>query len=360
MTTTFIYGLSDPRDGVIRYVGKSGKPLNRLARHVVWSRVRPSWPVARWIRKLCIEGVRPVCEILEEVSVDDWKEAERRWITLYRQRGHRLLNVLPGGEDGEPSSVPRGNDHWNVRLTDQQVVEMRERRSAGAFVSEVAVLMGVSESYASEVCRGVSRPNVGGPLTRKPMQEVGLVGSSHPGHKLTDAQVGQIREMYATGRYWCRQLARLFGMSSTMIRMIVSGQSWKHLPVLSAVGRCQHPQAKLTVEGVKELRELAKAGRLTQKELAERFGITAGQVSYIVTGKGWKHAGGQILPVGHRPLRVTGVRCHLAKLSEEDVVKIRGLYSDGGWSTRQLAESFHVSQHNVSLIVSRRAWKHVA
>lgn len=34
MTTTYIYGLVDPRDDCIRYVGKANDPRGRLSRHL--------------------------------------------------------------------------------------------------------------------------------------------------------------------------------------------------------------------------------------------------------------------------------------------------------------------------------------
>lgn len=51
-----------------------------------------------------------------------------------------------------------------------------------------------------------------------------------------------------------------------------------------------HWWAKLTLEKVKRLKKLAKAGKHTYTELGKMFGITKGTVCSIVNGKLWKTA----------------------------------------------------------------------
>jgi len=49
-----------------------------------------------------------------------------------------------------------------------------------------------------------------------------------------------------------------------------------------------------------------------------------------------------------------------AKLTEADVLSIRALYATGGLTHRELAKRFGVERSNVSHIVSRKTWSHVA
>jgi predicted XRE-type DNA-binding protein len=51
----------------------------------------------------------------------------------------------------------------------------------------------------------------------------------------------------------------------------------------------KHGCAKLTEEQVREIRKLALKGELTQKEIAEIFGITRANVSMLKRGKTWSH-----------------------------------------------------------------------
>lgn len=47
------------------------------------------------------------------------------------------------------------------------------------------------------------------------------------------------------------------------------------------------------------------------------------------------------------------------KLNEKSVLKIRRLYSDGGYSQRILAKMFGISQAQIQRIIKRYSWKHI-
>jgi hypothetical protein len=101
MGVVYIYGLIDPRNELIlenvRYVGKTKQFVwKRLCKHVQDSK-RGIAPVHKWIRKLKIDEQRPIYIILEECDESNWKEFERKYISLLR-KSNRLLNVTDGGE----------------------------------------------------------------------------------------------------------------------------------------------------------------------------------------------------------------------------------------------------------------------
>lgn len=56
-------------------------------------------------------------------------------------------------------------------------------------------------------------------------------GNSHPQAKLQPHEVLQIRAMFKTGQYTRAKLAEMFGVTPRIIRLIITGQSWKHLPM---------------------------------------------------------------------------------------------------------------------------------
>jgi hypothetical protein len=105
-----IYSLTDPRDGRVRYVGKTGDIKKRLYLHIsnaLNSRKRNHR--LNWIRSLVEVGQLPVLSILEE-GTDDWQIAEKRWIKNFRDAGYDLVNATDGGEGAEGrqcSSVTR-------------------------------------------------------------------------------------------------------------------------------------------------------------------------------------------------------------------------------------------------------------
>ena len=63
-------------------------------------------------------------------------------------------------------------------------------------------------------------------------------------------------------------------------RMAVSNGAYK------GIG---HPQSKLTDKDVLEIKELLSKKELTQKEIAEMFGVTPSNISYIKLGRSWSH-----------------------------------------------------------------------
>ncbi len=92
----FIYTLSDPRTGEVRYVGKTFNPTHRLAVHVAYGG-RKHTRSSRWIGGLRKLGARPVMAIVESGQGDAHEAAERSWIAALRALGVRLTNHEPGG-----------------------------------------------------------------------------------------------------------------------------------------------------------------------------------------------------------------------------------------------------------------------
>jgi predicted XRE-type DNA-binding protein len=51
----------------------------------------------------------------------------------------------------------------------------------------------------------------------------------------------------------------------------------------------ENGKARLTIDGVLEIRRLWKTGRLSQTQIAEDFGVSRQQIQRIVTRQQWKH-----------------------------------------------------------------------
>ncbi len=102
----FIYTLSDPRTGEVRYVGWTVDVARRLYLHI-WHSTR-RWEKhrykSRWIRSLTKLGISPTIAVIEDGHGDGWKFAEPKWIAYYRAAGCRLTNLTDGGE-GTPGIV---------------------------------------------------------------------------------------------------------------------------------------------------------------------------------------------------------------------------------------------------------------
>jgi hypothetical protein len=94
----YIYTLSDPESNLVRYVGKTNNPTERLRKHYTENN---NTFKSKWVAGLRNKGLKPLFEIIDECSPDNWEQLERFYINLYKSLGARLTNILPGGEGGQ-------------------------------------------------------------------------------------------------------------------------------------------------------------------------------------------------------------------------------------------------------------------
>lgn len=97
----YIYVLTDPDTGIVRYVGKAVDLTKRMYGHC---HVNPASKNQRamWIASLAAVGKKPNMTVIEHCTEQNWKDAERRWIAHYLPTGH-LTNKGAGGESGKHS-----------------------------------------------------------------------------------------------------------------------------------------------------------------------------------------------------------------------------------------------------------------
>jgi len=94
---TFIYALREPDTGEIRYIGKANDLQERLRMHVEHAYIEKNHR-ACWVRSLLEKGKKPIIEIVDEVSFEDWAALEAAYIQFYLEEGCRLVNGTFGGE----------------------------------------------------------------------------------------------------------------------------------------------------------------------------------------------------------------------------------------------------------------------
>lgn len=93
----YIYGLYDPLDGVIRYVGKTGNPNTRLESHYLDARryqakQRKGFAVHDWITSLIEAGRMPEMVILDITDSSNSVRVEHEWIDGMHTRNGELAN----------------------------------------------------------------------------------------------------------------------------------------------------------------------------------------------------------------------------------------------------------------------------
>lgn len=102
-----IYGLYDPCDTRVGYIGKTTKPLyTRLGEHIAEARRSKNGGRGEqrglnlWIMELIGEGVLPLIRLLETCDEDLDSILEKEWIANTKLLPHRLVNGTEGGEGG--------------------------------------------------------------------------------------------------------------------------------------------------------------------------------------------------------------------------------------------------------------------
>lgn len=97
METTNIYVLIDPRDGKVRYVGKANNVTQRYQAHLNRARKHQTHK-KNWVMQLKKEGLKPIMEVIDIVSIDEWQYWEIYWISQMKQWGFDLVNYTNGGD----------------------------------------------------------------------------------------------------------------------------------------------------------------------------------------------------------------------------------------------------------------------
>lgn len=154
MSEISIYGLKDPRSGLIRYIGKSLRPKARFQSHCYETAVGNPHK-ARWIVQLRDEGLKPELIILETCNETNWSERERYWIKAGRDLGWPLVNVQKGGSYA-PNHDPIIVDPLRPYLTEEfqpwyesLTAEQQGQITIKAAQSIVDVIIGYYRGYIS-------------------------------------------------------------------------------------------------------------------------------------------------------------------------------------------------------------------
>ena len=137
-----------------------------------------------------------------------------------------------------------GEHHPLAKLTAAQVLAIRQRYANGETTQLLSIAFGVGLRTISRITLGQGWQNVGGPIhqsgsvikARSPRGDKNPThlypelyrGEHKPQAKLTEEQVLEIRERYATAEP-SQDIATAFGISRSTLRHIASGLKWSHI-----------------------------------------------------------------------------------------------------------------------------------
>lgn len=128
VNTVFIYMLSDPDTGDVRYVGKTKDREARLKVHAAGGKEQNYR--GNLLRSFRVQGIKPYLTTLDEVPENEWPMWEAAYIQFFREQGCNLVNTTSGGEGVEQTPEIRakiGNGNRGRKFGPEIVERMRLR-----------------------------------------------------------------------------------------------------------------------------------------------------------------------------------------------------------------------------------------
>lgn len=193
------------------------------------------------------------------------------------------------GSRTHPEAVPRGERKPYSKLTDEQVLDIRNAYARGD-VSKKALAReyGVDGHVLRNILAGTKWAHVGGPT---------FPPGAFPSCGVTNPQIAEAVALYLAGGVTYRDLGSMYGVAPGTVK------KWMHDAGVPAQKHTRIAgNRKLTEAQVVEIREAHAAGR-SQSQLARDHGMTQAAISSVVLGRSYPEAGGPIRkpsPVAHR------------------------------------------------------------
>jgi hypothetical protein len=168
MNTKFIYTLSDPNSGLVRYIGKAKDVKKRLSNHLSNNHLSTSTKKNNWIISLLRNQQLPIIEVVDEVPSEEVDFYEIFYISLFKSWGFDLLNGTNGG-DGFDWTGKKHNDYSKLK----NKINSPHRKSVAQFdlegnlikeyhsLREAAQSVNGDRSHISRACRGKLKTSAG-------------------------------------------------------------------------------------------------------------------------------------------------------------------------------------------------------
>lgn len=122
------------------------------------------------------------------------------------------------------NKILKGEQHGMSRLTETQIIDIRNRYANGEKASKLAKEFGVLRTHITDIKSGRVWKHVGG-IIHNPKT---TTGENNGLAKLTETQVREIRERSKKGQS-AKSISKLFNVHSHTIRSVIVGRTWKHI-----------------------------------------------------------------------------------------------------------------------------------
>jgi hypothetical protein len=153
----FIYSLSDPRTGEIRYIGKTNNIKKRLKRHLSNDSLNDNTYRSNWIISLLRDEIVPEIKVVGEFPKEDINEKEIYYIDLYKKEGYNLTNHSIGG-DGYNWTGRKHKLESNIK----NKINNAHRKSVGQYDLEMNLINTYHSIREAEKETGINRRGISG------------------------------------------------------------------------------------------------------------------------------------------------------------------------------------------------------
>jgi hypothetical protein len=117
----FIYALIDPRDNLIKYIGRCKNLKQRMMCHLTPTELNNGTKKSNWIKELLENDLKPIMIEIDYVPKEEQKNKETEWIKFYDKKNLTNLSDGPGtlgcvvSEESKRknSEWHRGRPAWN-------------------------------------------------------------------------------------------------------------------------------------------------------------------------------------------------------------------------------------------------------
>lgn len=215
----YVYGLFDPRNNELRYVGMTEDINRRLNEHIKPYNLKNNTYKQNWIKSLLKYNLKPIIDILEIYKTElEALQAEIELIAYFKAIGCRLTNGTEGGE---------GHKH---NLSTKQKLSKINKGKIGP--NKAKPLLQETKDKISKTLTGRVGCNKGKKWSddhklkiSKTKKLQNIVGEKAPSAKLTWNMVKEIRNLYKENET-SSELAIKFNVSKPTILMILKNKTW--------------------------------------------------------------------------------------------------------------------------------------
>lgn len=225
MVDTYLYKVSQICEKYV-YIGITKNPKQRFAEHKNYQsntqlrQLIQQYGVEYFQFTILTEGPRQEIEELEALTILEAKALSRLV----------CLNILIGSVNtGDSSQI--GEAHWNAKLSEKDIEEIRHFYSLGGITQkEIGEVYGVSNKVISKITLGIRWAEASGPISTNL-----LANKVANRRKLTDEDVMDLRKEALSiildgGKLSTISFATKYGVDKNQIRNILIGKSYGNLP----------------------------------------------------------------------------------------------------------------------------------